>query len=58
MIGSEELIAILGPRPHSKSVEYDEFISAAWRPDDGATPAVDAAAATSAAEPAAGPTTP
>ena len=32
VIGSEDLIRILGPRPYSKSVEYDDFISAAWKP--------------------------
>ena len=31
MIGTEELINILGPRPFSKSVDYDEFINAAWQ---------------------------
>ena len=30
MIGSEELIEILGPRRHAKSVTYDEFVSASW----------------------------
>ena len=30
VIGSEELIEILGPRRHAKSVTYDEFVSASW----------------------------
>ena len=40
VIGSEDLISILGPRPHSKSVEYDDFINASWRPtsDDAYAP--------------------
>lgn len=44
VIGTEELVAILGPRPHSKSVDYDEFINAAWMPTPVADPEADAAA--------------
>ena len=48
VIGSEDLIEILGPRPHSKSVDYDAFINAAWESPstgspDGAPSTADAA---------------
>ena len=54
VIGTEELVSILGPRPYSKSVDYDAFINAAWNPTD----AQRAAAAAAAAAGPAGATTP
>ena len=54
VIGTEELVSILGPRPYSKSVDYDAFINAAWNPTD----AQRAAAAAAAAAGPAGTTTP
>mmetsp|Transcript_20307 Transcript_20307/g.44042 ORF Transcript_20307/g.44042 Transcript_20307/m.44042 type:complete len:829 (+) Transcript_20307:168-2654(+) len=30
VIGTEDLIRVLGPRPFKKSVEWDEFINASW----------------------------
>ena len=54
VIGTEELVSILGPRPYSKSVDYDAFINAAWNPTD----AQRAAAAAAAAAGTAGTTTP
>ena len=54
VIGTEELVSILGPRPYSKSVDYDAFINAAWNPTD----AQRAAAAAAAAGGPAGTTTP
>ena len=54
VIGTEELISILGPRPYSKSVDYDAFINAAWNPTD----AQRAAAAAAASAGPAGTTTP
>jgi len=56
VINSEDLIEILGPRPHSKSVEYDQFINAAWNPNDAA--GATTAAATSAPDPGAAAATP
>jgi len=49
VIGTEDLIAILGPRPHSKSVDYDAFIDAAWKPTPAQREAADAADAAAAA---------
>jgi AFG3 family protein len=54
VIGTEELISILGPRPYSKSVDYDAFINAAWNPTDAQRAAAAAAAAPAA--PAGAPT--
>ena len=54
VIGTEELVSILGPRPYSKSVDYDAFINAAWNPTD----AQRAAAAAAASAGPAGTTTP
>ena len=45
VIGTEELVSILGPRPYSKSVDYDAFINAAWNPTDAQRAAAAAAAA-------------
>ena len=56
VIGTEELVSILGPRPYSKSVDYDAFINAAWNPTDAQRAAAAAAAAASAGP--AGTTTP
>ena len=57
VIGTEELISILGPRPYSKSVDYDAFINAAWNPTDAQRAAAAAAAAAAApAAPASAPT--
>ena len=44
VIGTEELVSILGPRPYSKSVDYDAFINAAWNPTDAQRAAAAAAA--------------
>jgi len=55
VIGSEDLIDVLGDRPFKKSVDYDQFINAAWQTkkeaaaadepkDDGAVGGADAAA--------------
>ena len=49
VIGTEELVSILGPRPYSKSVDYDAFINAAWNPTDAQRAAAAAAAAAPAA---------
>jgi hypothetical protein len=54
VIGTEELVSILGPRPYSKSVDYDAFINAAWNPTDAQRAAAAAAAAPAA--PASAPT--
>ena len=54
VIGTEELVSILGPRPYSKSVDYDAFINAAWNP----TYAQRAAAAAAASAGPAGTTPP
>merc|ERR1712087_841341 len=32
VIGTDDLINVLGPRPFKKSVEWDEFINASWSP--------------------------
>ena len=32
VIGTEDLISVLGPRPYNKSTDYDDFINAAWDP--------------------------
>jgi len=32
VIGTDDLIAILGERPHNKSSDYDEFVRASWSP--------------------------
>ena len=46
VLGVEELITVLGDRPHSKSTDYDEFINAAWTPPTATVePAVAPAAA-------------
>ncbi len=41
VIGTDDLISVLGQRPFSKSVDYDEFINASWKkgdaPADGAS---------------------
>jgi len=31
VIGTDDLISVLGPRPYSKNVEWDEFINASWK---------------------------
>mmetsp|Transcript_20726 Transcript_20726/g.61206 ORF Transcript_20726/g.61206 Transcript_20726/m.61206 type:complete len:294 (+) Transcript_20726:214-1095(+) len=31
VIGSDDLIRVLGERPFSKSVDYDEFVNASWK---------------------------
>ena len=55
MIGTEDLVEILGPRPWSKSVDYDAFINASWAPvgdeggnEGGGEPATDGEAASPA----------
>ena len=46
VLGVEELVTVLGDRPHSKSTDYDEFVNAAWTPPTAAVePAVAPAAA-------------
>jgi len=35
VIGTEDLIAVLGERPFKKSVDYDEFINASWQTHKG-----------------------
>ena len=52
VIGSEDLIEILGPRPHSKSVDYDAFINAAW--ESPSTASSNGAPATAADAPGEG----
>ena len=54
VIGSEDLIRILGPRPHSKSVEYDDFINASWKPTSNDAYAPKDEAATSSGDAASG----
>jgi len=36
VIGTDDLISVLGPRPFAKSVEWDEFINASWKPKEKA----------------------
>jgi len=31
VIGADDLVSVLGPRPFKKSVEWDEFINASWK---------------------------
>jgi AFG3 family protein len=50
VISSEELVQILGPRPFSKSVEYDEFIAAAWTSAEAAPVEVERGAEGEAGE--------
>lgn len=45
VIGVEELVSVLGPRPFAKSTEYDEFVSAAFT-QPAATPQPPASATT------------
>jgi len=42
VIGTEELVTILGPRPHNKSVDYEEFMHAAWQSTTAQAGAVSA----------------
>jgi hypothetical protein len=62
VIGVEELVECLGPRPHNKNTEYDDFINAAYErpapaaeaaaePHADAEPAVAASAAPDASQP-------
>ena len=43
VIGTDDLTRVLGEPPFKKSVEYDEFINAAWKPQLPAEPAAEPA---------------
>lgn len=49
VIGTEDLISVLGPRPFNKSTEYDDFINASWAGKDKSR--VSEAAETPATDP-------
>jgi hypothetical protein len=53
VIGTDDLTRVLGARPFNKSVDWDEFINAAWKPKPKPAPNTGAdPAAEESAEPA------
>lgn len=53
VIGTDDLMRVLGARPFNKSVDWDEFINAAWKPKPAVGTAADPdPAADGSAEPA------